>query len=87
MLKKIYKSKSVINITGDFRIGDIAHNVADIQKAKEILGFNPNIDLKNGLIEFCKWVMDEDKDNGGYEKSLIEMENAGMFIRGNNKYN
>jgi dTDP-L-rhamnose 4-epimerase len=84
MLKKIYKSKSVINITGDFRIGDIAHNVADIQKAKEILGFNPNIDLKNGLIEFCKWVMDEDKDNGGYEKSLIEMENEGMFIRGNN---
>lgn len=82
MLKKIYNSNSEINITGDFRIGDIAHNIADIQKAKEILGFKQTIDLKEGLTQFCQRVLGEDKDNSGYENSLIEMEKAGMFIRG-----
>ena len=33
-LKRIYGSTSNLNVTGDFRIGDIAHNVADTQKAK-----------------------------------------------------
>lgn len=37
ILKKAYKNESVVNITGDFRLGDIAHNEADISKAEEIL--------------------------------------------------
>ena len=81
ILKKHYNSQSEINITGDFRIGDIAHNKADISKAKSILGFIPLISLDSGLKEFCNWVVYQDKDNSGYEKSLIEMEKAGMFIR------
>ena len=82
MLKEIYDSDSDINITGDFRIGDIAHNIADIQKAEDILGFKQTISLREGLTQFCQWVLGEDKDNSGYENSLIEMEKAGMFIRG-----
>lgn len=81
ILKKYYGSSSEINITGDFRIGDIAHNKADITKAQDILGFKSTISLEDGLKEFCSWVVDQDKDNSGYEKSLSEMENAGMFIR------
>jgi len=81
LLKKYYDSKSDINITGDFRIGDIAHNKADISKAERILGFNPTVSLADGLKAFCSWVVGQDKDNSGYEKSLVEMESAGMFIR------
>ena len=81
LLKKYYNSNSEIKITGDFRIGDIAHNKADISKAKKILEFNPTVSLENGLKEFCSWVIGQDKDNSGYEKSLSEMENAGMFVR------
>ena len=80
-LKKAYKSQSVINITGDFRLGDIAYNVADISKAEEILGFKETINIENGLNTFCNWVMGQELDNSGYEKSLSEMEKAGMFIR------
>lgn len=82
MLKEIYDSDSDINITGDFRIGDIAHNIADIRKAEDMLGFKQSISLREGLTQFCQWVLGEDKDNSGYENSLIEMEKAGMFIRG-----
>lgn len=81
LLKKIYSSKSQLNVTGDFRLGDIAHNIADISKAKEILGFKQTITLDEGLTAFCNWVIDEDKDNSGYEKSLKEMELVGMFVR------
>ena len=81
ILKKLYKSESDINVTGDFRVGDIAHNKADTKKAKEILGFETSISLCEGLKEFCSWVILQDKDNSGYEKSLYEMEKAGLFIR------
>lgn len=81
ILKKAYNSNSSINITGDFRIGDIAHNIADISKAKEILGYEQTVSLEDGLQAFCNWVKGQEHDNSGYEKSLNEMENAGMFIR------
>lgn len=81
ILRKHYKSNSDIKISGDFRIGDIAHNKADISKAKEILNFKPTISLEEGLKQFCAWVEGQDKDNSGYERSLSEMEKAGMFIR------
>ena len=32
ILKKVYKSSSEVRATGDFRFGDIAHNIADIRK-------------------------------------------------------
>lgn len=81
ILKKHYSSSSEIKITGDFRIGDIAHNKADISKAMKILDFKPTVSLDEGLEEFCKWVKGQETDNSRYEQSLSEMENAGMFIR------
>ena len=81
ILKKHYGSTSELKVTGDFRIGDIAHNKADISKAQSIFGFLPTISLDDGLKEFCDWVVGQDKDNSGYERSLSEMEKAGMFIR------
>lgn len=80
-LKSTYKSSSEINVTGDFRIGDIAHNIADVSKAENILGFTQSVSLEEGLNAFCSWVVGQEKDNSGYEASLNEMEKAGMFVR------
>lgn len=80
-LKEFYGSKSEIRITGDFRMGDIAHNKADISKAKRILGFIPKTTLEEGLKAFCSWVVAQEKNDIGYEKSLSEMEESGLFIR------
>ena len=81
ILRKAYQSNSKINITGDFRLGDIAHNIADIGKAERILGFKQAISLEEGVTTFCNWVKGQKYDNSRYEKSLSEMENAGMFVR------
>lgn len=80
-LKNYYNSPSEIKITGDFRVGDIAHNIADITKAKEILEFHPEISLEDGLRDFARWVLKMEYDNTRYEKSLEELEKSGMFIR------
>lgn len=81
MLKKMYQSNSEICVTGDFRVGDIAHNIADITKAEELLDFKTTISLTEGLSEFAEWVRGQEMDNSRYEKSLEEMEQAGMFVR------
>ena len=37
------------------RKGDIRHSNADITKAKELLGYNPEFDFKKGIIEAIEW--------------------------------
>lgn len=83
-LKRYLNSDSIVSISGDFRIGDIAHNKADISKAQRILHFTPSISLDEGLNSFCKWVRSQKINNSKYDHSLVEMEKTGMFIRKNN---
>jgi UDP-N-acetylglucosamine/UDP-N-acetylgalactosamine 4-epimerase len=40
---------------GENRLGDIPHSLASIDKAKEILGYNPQYSLQNGLKEAINW--------------------------------
>jgi len=47
--------KSIKPIYGPFRKGDIRHSFADISRAKELLGYNRQFDLKTGMAECLKW--------------------------------
>ena len=42
-------------IYGPDRAGDIPHSLASIEKAKKLLGYNPEFSLKQGLAEAVKW--------------------------------
>lgn len=42
-------------IHGANRVGDIPHSLASIEKAKKLLGYNPQYSLKKGLKEAVKW--------------------------------
>ncbi len=42
-------------IHGPNRLGDIPHSLASIDKAKELLNYNPQFNLKTGLREAVKW--------------------------------
>ena len=46
-------------ITGQYREGDIRHCVADISKAKRLLGYTPKVALKDGLRELLAWVREQ----------------------------
>lgn len=39
----------------DFRKGDVLHSLADISKAKSLLGYNPTHDINMGLEEALEW--------------------------------
>lgn len=45
-----------IRTTGQYRIGDIRHNHADVQALREVLGYQPTISLVEGLRRFASWV-------------------------------
>lgn len=78
-LKAFYKSESKINISGNFRLGDIRHNYADISLAQNILGYEPKFSFKDGLKKFCEWVMTQPLEEDNYKKSLEEMKNKGLY--------
>jgi UDP-N-acetylglucosamine 4-epimerase len=45
-------------VYGDYRAGDIPHSLADINKAKRLLGYVPQFDMRRGLKEAVKWYWD-----------------------------
>jgi UDP-N-acetylglucosamine 4-epimerase len=40
---------------GPERIGDVKHSLADISKAKKLLGYNPEISIREGMKETFEW--------------------------------
>jgi len=46
-------------ITKQYRVGDIRHCFADITKAQTTLGYQPEVDLENGMAELAEWLRGE----------------------------
>lgn len=86
-LKRLYESESVIKISGDFRIGDIRHNIADISNAQQLTGFKPSYTFEEGMKEFTAWVKGQNEENkieesnDRFEQSLKEMKSTGMLVQ------
>lgn len=68
-----------ITVSGDYRVGDIRHNYADISLAKEILGFRPKWSFDKGIEQFCKWVNEQEVQEDKYEASIAEMKSKGLY--------
>lgn len=79
MLESAYRKKSNTIVSGDFRIGDIRHNFADINLIKEKVGFTPQIDFKTGIQKFANWVLNQECVDDKYEESINEMKDRGMM--------
>lgn len=54
-LLEILSSDLKPRVTNDFRVGDIRHSLADIQKAKKLLNYTPSMSFKKGLEEVVDW--------------------------------
>ncbi len=42
-------------VFGPPRLGDVKHSLADISKARKLLGYNPDVSIGEGLTESIKW--------------------------------
>ena len=78
-LTRAYNSKSKITISGNYRLGDIRDNYADLTKIKNKLGFEPKISFEEGIRRFTKWVNAQEIVEDKYEKSIEEMKEKGLY--------
>ena len=78
-LVKAYNSKTQIKITGKFRLGDIRHNYADLNKISSILKYVPKISIDQGIQEFTKWVSNQKVQKDLFEVSMREMKEKGLL--------
>ena len=78
-LSKNYGIQIPITISGNYRLGDIRHNYADISKAKQLLGFEPKISFQEGLKQFTDWVNTQEVEEDKYQQSIEEMKAKGLY--------
>lgn len=78
-LVKAYNSNSKITLSGNYRIGDIRHNYADLTKIKERLGFEPKVNFVEGIQRFTTWVNQQEVVEDRYELSIEEMKEKGLY--------
>lgn len=78
-LCKHYGIDVPLTVSGNYRLGDIRHNYADITLAKQILGFQPKWTFDAGIKQFTEWVNRQDLQTDNYEASLDEMKKKGLF--------
>jgi dTDP-L-rhamnose 4-epimerase len=74
-----FKSDSRVKVTGDFRLGDIRHNVADISAAAECIGYAPFWEFQAGIAKFLAWAEEQPCEGGAYDRSLEEMRRRGLM--------
>ncbi|NYE24226.1 NAD-dependent epimerase/dehydratase family protein [Pigmentiphaga litoralis] len=74
-----YGTPVPVTTTGAYRLGDIRHNFADLEKARSQLGFVPEVSFEQGISEFTKWVNKQEVQVDKYEASIEEMKAKGLF--------
>lgn len=70
------ESEVPIRITGEYRLGDIRHNFADITRLNRLLPGGPEISLSEGISRFSKWVKTQP-----VPEDLLDMANNQLRLR------
>lgn len=78
-LIKNYGIDVPVTISGNYRLGDIRHNFADLTKIKRMLGFEPRFSFEQGLKQFTDWVNTQKVQEDRYAKSIEEMKAKGLY--------
>jgi len=66
-------------IAGSYRVGDVRHCYADIARARELLGYEPQVDFDQGLGEFASWLVGQAPADRAVE-ARAELEERGLTL-------
>ena len=66
-------------VTGTYRVGDIRHCFADIGRARQLLGYEPQIALEEGLMELAGWLSTQSADDRVAE-AHAELDARGLTV-------
>ena len=78
-LIECYGFDTKIQISGNYRLGDIRHNYADLTKINSLLGFSPKYQFEKGIEHFASWVSTQEVKRSNYDASIKEMKEKGLF--------
>jgi dTDP-L-rhamnose 4-epimerase len=56
LMNQFRESSVPVVVSGQYRLGDIRHNYADITAIKQLLAFVPKVSLEEGITRFVGWV-------------------------------
>jgi len=80
-LKREFADASAPVVSGQYRLGDIRHNYADISAVGQALGFSPQVPLEEGIERFVRWVKTQPIVEDGAEDGL-DRANRELIERG-----
>jgi dTDP-L-rhamnose 4-epimerase len=78
-LIRLYDKQVPVTVSGNYRLGDIRHNYADMKKIEQLLGFRPAVSFEEGLRQFTEWVKAQEVKASRYEESIAEMKAKGLM--------
>jgi len=74
-----YEVNVDLDITGNYRIGDIRHNYADLTKISTLLGYKPKWSFETGISTFVDWVNNQQIKADNFDKSMRELKSKGLL--------
>jgi dTDP-L-rhamnose 4-epimerase len=76
LLRDIMGSDIDPHVTGEYRVGDIRHNFADISRLESVLGLTPHVTVEQGMRRFAEWVQTQP-----VPEDLLDRANAELKAR------
>jgi dTDP-L-rhamnose 4-epimerase len=81
LVKTLLKVSSLdvsVQITGQYRLGDIRHCFADLTQVTRYLEFTPKMSLELGLKGFCEWAIKQPVHDDRSAKAEAELKEKGL---------
>jgi dTDP-L-rhamnose 4-epimerase len=67
-------------VTARYRVGDIRHCFADIARARELLGYEPQVTLEEGMAELVAWLQEQERPEDGIQRHAAELAARGLTV-------
>ena len=79
--RQFHDSSAPVVVSGQYRLGDIRHNYADMSAIGQRLAFSPKVPLEEGIARFVRWVKTQTIVQNGVEDGL-DRANRELIERG-----
>lgn len=67
-------------VTGRYRVGDIRHCFADIERARRLLGYEPRVGLEEGMQELVQWLDEQEKPEDTVGEHVADLAARGLTL-------
>jgi len=79
LLSRIMGSTIEPHVTGQYRVGDIRHNHADIGRLAQLMAFLPAVSIEAGMTRFCDWVRTQPIPQDLLDKANAELKTRNLM--------